>query len=507
MKKFKYIFLLIGLSIIGCSDLEEEPVGRLAPESYFTSIGKLETAVNAPFGYMHNRFFLARETGLTLMLRSDMIEISDPNTTLDRRDHNALTDAANNDQTLQGWKIMYQIIAAANEAIAGAELVEADASVKNAIIAKAYFARAFTYFHLVQQFGAIPYFDAPVTNVQEASNVGKTSVEDVYKNIIADLKFAKEWLPLTQPNKSIPAKSAASAFLASAYLTMGDYPNAYAEAKDFIGKKGTYNIDLEPDFQNLFNAAKVSKEPIFILDFIGNSSLGNYSTDYLVPLTGIRKDNQFGIGQEGWAVMVPALKVYQSFNDLDYRKAVSFNTTAKFGTSGAVTPYTGFFAGDNRNKNQPYIAKYTRFRGATPGAEGRASSTNYSMIRYAEVLLIAAEALNEVTPGTTEADGYVNEVRKRARDGAVGSVASLVPANVTGGMSKDAFRTMVLEERRLELAFEQKRWYDIVRRKMAGAPYNVFGTNGLEGSKNFTDANYLLAIPAEEVARNPKLGL
>ncbi|CAH8284071.1 putative outer membrane starch-binding protein [Mariniflexile fucanivorans] len=505
MKKYKYLFLLIGgLSIFGCSDLEEEPVGILAPESYFTSLDKVQIAVQGAFAYMHNRYFLTRETGMTLMLRSDMVEISDPNTSLDRRDHNSLTDAATNDQTYQGWKIMYQIIASANQAIAGADQLNEEAAVKNPIIAQAYFARAFTYFHLVQQFGAIPYFDAPIDNVQEASNVSKTPVADVYANIIADLKFAKEWLPNTQTNKSIPAKSAASAFLASTYLTMGDYPNAYAEAKDFIGKKGDYDIDLEPDFQNLFNADIVTKEPIFILDYTGDSSLGNYSTDYLVPLTGIRKDLQFGSTQEGWAVMVPALKVYTDWDPLDYRRAVSFNATAKFGSVTAPdTPYTGFFAADSRNKNQPYIAKYTRFRGATPGAEGRASSTKYAMIRYAEVLLIAAEALNEVTPGTTEADGYVNQVRKRARDGAVGSVPSLVPANVSG-LSQTDFRTMILEERRLELAFEQKRWYDIVRRKLGTT---VFSASGLEGAKTFTDANYLIAIPANEVINNPKLGL
>ena len=506
MKKYKFLFLLIGLSSLGCSDLEEEPVGILAPETYFTSLDKVGVVVKGAYSYMANRFFLSRETGMTLMLRSDMVEISDPNTLRERIDHNTLTDAADNNQTLQGWKIMYQIIAASNQAIAGAELVQADATAKNQLIAQAYFARAFTYFHLVQQFGAIPYFDKPITDVQAASSVSKTSVADVYKNIIADLKFAKEWLPNTQTTRAIPAKSAASAYLASVYLTMGDYPNAYAEAKDFISKKVIYNIELEPDFQNLFNSGKVSKEPIFVLDYIGNSSLGNYSTDYLASMTGIRSDRQYGVGQDGFAVMVPSLAVFTTWDPLDYRRAVSFDVTGKFGANNTITPYTGFFAADSRNKNQPYIAKYTRFTGPTTGANGRASSNNYALIRYAEVLLIAAEALNEIPGGSmTEAEGYVNLVRARARSGGVanGNVASLIPANVSG-LNQAAFRTMILEERRLELAFEQKRWYDIVRRKLGPA---VFSASGFEGAKTFTDTKYLLAIPAEEVARNPKLAL
>lgn len=534
MKRYKYICALIGLSMMGCSDLEEQPVGRLTPDNYFTSMAKVQTSVQGAYSYLSSRFFMGRETAMTLMLRSDMVEISDQNTAADRRDHNTLTDLANNGQTLQGWIVMYKIIAAANEAIAGAENVNADPSVKNPVVAQAYFARAFTYYHLVQQFGAIPYIDKPVSNVAEASQISKTAPIDVYARIVADLQFAKTWLPNTQPSKAIPAKSAASAYLASVYLTMGqfdssNYQRSYDEAKDFISKKSTYNIDLEPDFQNLFDGSKsaASKEPIFIIDYIGNGTIGDYSTDYLVPLTGIRADTQFTltgqVSQEGWAVMVPSLKTYQSFNDADYRKKVSFTPTATFTATGteviaynkpptaeqlAANPNApgGFKQYDTRNVNQPYIAKYTRLRGATPGAEGRASSQNYMMMRYAEVLLIAAEALNEIPSGNAaEKEGYVNLVRARARSGgaANGNAASTYPANVSG-LSQDAFRTMVLEERRVELAFEQKRWYDIVRRKLGPT---VFSSAGLEGDKAFTDAKYLIAIPAEEVARNPNLGL
>lgn len=512
MKKLKFLFLLITVSIVGCSDLEETPVGILAPDTYFTTLEKLETSVQGSYAYMANRFFMARETSMMLMLRSDMVEISDGNTALERREHNDLTDIATNGLTLQAWKIMYQIIGAANQAIEGAKAVNADEAAKNRIVAQAYFARAFTYYHLVQQYGAIPYFDKPVSNVQEAANVEKTPVAGVYEKIIADLKFAKEWLPNTQGTatnrkRSVPAKSAASAYLASVYLTSGDFPNAYAEAKDFISKKDIYQVDLEPDFQNLFNAATIdaSKEPIFVIDYIGNGTLGNFSTDYLVPLTGIRKDLQFGSNQEGWAVMVPALKVYETWPALDYRRQVSFTTTAKFGAGLVVTPFTNFKAFDARNVNQPYIAKYTRLRGATPGAEGRASSQNYLMMRYAEILLIAAEALNEIPNGSiAEAEGYVNQVRARARAGGIanGNVASAVPANVFG-LNQASFRTMVLEERRYELAFEQKRWYDIARRKLGPTVF----TNGLEGTKAFPDAKHLIPIPADEVIRNPKLAL
>ena len=486
--------------MIGCSDLEEEPVGLLSPTTYFTSIDKLQVAVNGAYGYMHNRYFLTRETGMTLMLRSDMVEISDPNTRQERIDHDEFTDLDDNGQTLVSWPIMYQIVAAANQAIAGAETVDADEAEVNAVVAQAYFARALAYYHLVRQFGDIPYLSEPVTNVEEANNIEKTSAADVYTNIIADFTFAKTWLPPTQATRSIPSAGAASSYLASVYLTMGNYPLAYAEAKDVINKKDTYGYDLEPDFQNLFNSAlaRDSKEPIFVLDYIGSTSLGNYSTDYLVPFTGIRADDQYGSGQEGWAVLVPPLKAFTTWDDNDYRKAVSFDTTGVF--AGVEEPYTKFNSFDARNKNQPYCAKYTRFRGVS-GGNGRASSHAYSLMRYAEVLLIAAEAANEVTPGSQEAHDWVNEVRERARDGAAGSTPSASPADVSG-LSGAAFTDMVLEERRLELAFELKRWYDIARRKLGS---QVFSASGLEGAKSFSEDNYLLAIPEVEQERNPNL--
>ena len=120
-------------------------------------------------------------------------------------------------------------------------------------------------------------------------------------------------------------------------------------------------------------------------------------------------------------------------------------------------------------------------------------------MRYAEVLLIAAEALNETQPGSAEADGYVNRVRARARNGN----GNAFPADVAPGMSQDEFRDMVLEERKWELAFELKRWYDIARRKLGD---KVFAADGLEPQPNFSAArDYLLPIPSDELVRNPNL--
>jgi len=497
MKTYRYLLLLIGISILGCSDLEEEPVGLLAPDGFFNTTNDIQTAANGAFGHMTHEDFWGRKMSLTIMLRGDMVAIGDPTTSARRIEHDVFNVPADNGMISGYWLRVYQMIAAANQAIAGAELVGVADEIKNPVTAQAYFARAFAYFHLVRQFGDIPYLTEPVIDLAAASSISKTSAADVYANIIADLEFAKAWLPDRQVARSIPAKSAAHSYLALVYLTMGDYQNAYTEAKGVIDNEGDYNLGLEPDFQDLFDATSIdgSMEPIFVLDFIGLSN-GDDGRDYQAALTGLRNDEQYGLGG-GWSVGVPSLEVYNTWNDLDYRKAVSLDDTGVF--DGVVQPYTVFkeSGASGRGVNRPHIAKYTRSIGTTATGNGRGSQANYMMMRYAEVLLIAAEALNETSPGSAEAAGYVNRVRARARNG------SAFPEDVAG-LSQNDFRTLVLEDRKWELAFEFKRWYDIARRKMGT---DVFSASGLEGFKENFDPNqdYLFPLPAEELSRNPNL--
>lgn len=504
MKKYKFLFILIvGFSIFACSDLEEEPVGLLSPEAYFTDLQSVQIAINGTYTFVHDRFFLGREAGMALLLRGDMIEISDGTTRQERIDHDEFTDLADNGNTRVAWPAMWEIVSSANLAISGAQFVDADENALNALVAEAYFLRAFAYYHIVRQFGAVPYITEPVTDVDAASNLEKTPVADIYTGIISDLTFAKQWLPNTQPSRALASGVAARAYLASVYLTRADYTNALKEAKDIIDNKEMYDVDLDPDYQNLWHYINVntSKEPIFNLDYIGNVGIGDPNTDYIGPLSNLRKNEAYVQG-EGWAVMIPSLAVYTTWDGRDYRKAVSLDTTMVF--DGVTYDYTQFSSVDSRNKNQPFCAKYNRYLGASFGGGGRASEQNYQLMRYAEVLLIGAEAA--VEEGEQElARTYINRVRARARNAAgVGDAnypPSTVPANIEGTVSVDD----VLEERRLELAFEMKRWYDIVRRDLGPTVFSASGLEGAKASFNAAD-DYLIAIPADEVARNPNLG-
>ena len=130
--------------------------------------------------------------------------------------------------------------------------------------------------------------------------------------------------------------------------------------------------------------------------------------------------------------MVPALAVYETWEDGDYRKEVNLDDEA-FDNSGNLLPYTNFSSVDGRNANRPHISKYTAMAGDLPQANtsGRDSHSNYQLMRYAEVLLIAAEAAAELG-NTAEADQWINMIRERARNGDGSGTPSAVPANISG---------------------------------------------------------------------------
>ena len=455
----------------------------------FATIAPMEKAVNTSLWHLINEELWGRKLSVSLMLRSDMVDLMSSQTR--RVEMNSHTVSTDNEMVYDPWNRSYMGIASANNAIIGGTNSDLAEDIKNPIIAQAQFLRAWYYFHLVRLHGDIPYITNPYTNPYDTSII-YTPANQVYENIIADLEFAKLWLPETVESRAIPSKAAASSYLALVHLTMGNYQEAWTEAKEVIDNSGVYNLALDPDFQTLFNADKIdsSLEPIFALDY-DNLEGDDNSYDQIAPMTGIRGDDD----DQGWSVAVPTLAVYNSFNPDDYRTRVSFQTEATI--NGTTVDYTNFtISGHAHAANQPYIAKYTRYPGAYARGNKRATSHNYSMLRYAELLLIAAEAAVELGDNAS-ALSYVNMVRERARQGGQstngGYVSEYIPPSAVPEDLTSITLEDVLEERRIELAFECKRWYDIKRRQLGN---EVFSTSGYEGIKPYFDSSdYLTPIP------------
>ena len=490
----KTLILSIVLFTLGaCTKLDEEPVGILAPESFFKTQADAEAAVMGSYSMITSEYLYGRKLLITLQLLGDMCDIGDVGTASRRVQINNFTADSNNGMVTAIWPVLYQVIGAANAAIDGIPAVDMNEEIKNQLIAEAKMVRALCYYHLVQLWGDVPYIGTFVSDPNSIKDISKTSAQDIYKNIIADCEDGIKYLPNSYAKniRSRPTKGSAQTMLASVYLAMNDYANAAKYSEDVINNASVYGYELLPDFQDLWKADLGNhKEQVWAVDFKGGVTGSNaQQTDYMAPMTGVRDADMIG-----WSVIVPSPGVYDSFDDRDYRKKVSFLTETM--VKGVMTPFPQW------KWPRIHLAKWCIYPGSSAGADGANSDHNYNIFRYAEVLLMAAEAINESNGGpTAKAYEYINKVRARARN--FGGTQTDFPADLQAGMTQADFRAAVREERRIELAFEWKRWYDLKRWGSAAEAFN--GPNSYEPHSNFKDDFYLLPLPQPELDRNTNL--
>lgn len=488
-KVLKLFISLLALVITGCSDiLEEDPKGLMAPEGFFKTPSDVEAAVMGAYAewvtvQIEKSFFVA------LMLRGDMVDIGDLNTLGDRVAINEFSMDANNTLIRDSWVRLYQSISGANIAIDAAREITADENIKKELEAKARFIRAFSNYNLVRTFGDIPYLDSPIESAEELDAIGKTSEEEIYQYIIEDLIYAKENLPLSSrlDGRNIGTKGSAATVLAEVYLTLKQFDEAATEADYIISNAENFNYRLEEDYQDLFNAdlAGTLGESIFTYALKNDLNEGSYNQkDGMINLSRVRD-----LAPRSLSVIVPSLEVYQSWDARDYRRKVSFEDSVT--VDGDKTALVNM----NIRVPRPHIAKYFRFPGPQEAGDDRSSDHHYNLYRYADVLLIAAEAIAESKGVTPEAIGYVNQIRKRARFN--GGMETEFPANVDPGISTAEFIDVVREERRLEFAFEFKRWYDIKRWGILEEAFS--GPNALEPQQVNPMRDYLFPIPQTEI--------
>lgn len=500
MKYNKLYILLIFMSVfIGCTDLEEEPQSVYSPEGFFKTANDVEATIFGAYGRMASESYYGRKLTLALQLRGDMCDIGDRGTPARRQHINDFQADPNNGMISAFWPRSYEIISAANTAIHGADLIKDNISETryNELVAEARFVRAFTYFHLVRLFGDIPYIDYFVTDPEPLKTLEKTAESVVYENIKADLNFAKDNLPGSYPAsvRTRPTWGTAYGYLALVNLTLEEWQQAYDNAKHVIDNADALDYRLMDDFQDLFRADMHNglNEHLFAIDFLGQRNAGGGENDDLMgPITGIR-----GSDKQGWSVSVPSMEVYNSWDARDYRKKVSFEDSTL--VNDTLKPYTEY-----QRVQRPHIAKFIRYPGNSD-VNTRYSDHNYVCMRYAEVLLIAAEALNEVNNGpSAEAEGYINQVRERASMW-YGTIDTDYPGAIPTGLSQEAFRDSVIDERRLELAFEFKRWYDIKRKELGTEVFT--GPTSLEPHPETWDPerDYKLPIPQDEIDVNQNL--
>lgn len=507
------VFILFTVMLYGgCTNLDENPIGLLAPESFFKTEADVEMAVLGAYKYFTTEALWGRRYTTALALLDDIHDIGDIGTSVERiQVNNHKIDGANG-MIGTFWPVFYQAASAANAAENAASLITVKNQQKiNELTAEARMIRAFCYYHLVRLFGDIPYIGEFASDPWAISTVSKTPASEIYQHIIDDCKFGEANLPATYPDniRCRPTKGAAKTMLASIYLTLGDYASAAQYAEEVINSRASYGYDLMENYTDIWrsNPDGDVKEFIWSIDFYGG-----IDDDLWGCMTAPRNTTFFGRdgmeGLGGWSVVVPSTGYYGMFDPGDHRIESTFITEALIKFSDGSTEFLPY----NEWPQWPRIhfGKY-QWAGPRSDAEGRYSGRNYAFFRLAEVYLIAAEALAEVNNSPTpKALEYLNVIRTRARFGGT------APADYQSGMSKQAFIDAVLKERMLEFGGEFNRWWDIARRDLGA---EAFGPNGIElpmmlnGVPQRETANptwgpskkYLLPIPQSEINKNSNL--
>lgn len=355
---------------------------------------------------------------------------------------------------------------------------------KDALYGEVYFLRAFYYFNLVRMFGDVPLFTDRRLEANDSRTLQRSPKDLVYKQIEADLIDAINLLPTTQSQKGRITKYAAQALLGKVYLYENKFDEAAAVLESVIN---SHAFTLVSDFNSIFLASgENGPESVFEIQYTNGSPYYNWGGvtrgqgNYSVQQNGIRGLNGSAAMPyaAGWSTNLPTQDLANAFSAGDQRKAVTIldieaykAAHPEFAISYQVAPYknTGLY-------NQKYLPR----KGETSGQVELNYLNNFRTIRYAEVLLMAAEAYNRsTTPNDTKAQDYLNQVRHRAFGDDLHNITA------TGAALKQA----IWNERRLELAMEGDRFFDLVR--TGQAPSKIAGF--------VTGKNEVFPVPQEEI--------
>lgn len=537
MKTLKYILLSCTMiALTGCDDfLVETPKTSIEKEGVYNSLSSAKAALAGCYASMAGYNYTGFNYFHVLNVTSGMgvsIKANDVNLTT----MNILPTDVNMTNAYNG---MYETIRVANDIIDG--MVESkitNEAEKNRITGEACFMRGLTYFNLVRMFGKVSLVTKPVTNYAEAQ-VPRTEVSKVYEQIISDLDAAYDMLPLPANKvEGHPHKYAAQALLAKVYLTMAGndetseyWQKAYDAALD-VYQNGQYKL-VRP-YEKLFGSPnKNNEESIFEIQFSASVNSGR-TTETTFPVGHPLMSNIATQGKS-WGKTRPTQLAFHQFEEGDPRREASF----------VYGQYTNIFE-SNANKKTVLLFPTTKKDGTNnkmtykqgdseyaawkkyydPTMTATASNANFVFYRYADLLLVLAEAANEI--GSTDAATYLNEVLDRARDAnGNGTIEEdeVYPLPFEGS-DKVAMRERIFRERLKELTGECDEWYTVRRRgaeylKKIMEEHNAYVDEWYASQKitalpkfvykyQVTDEtvkkNLLFPFPADEINKNEHIG-
>lgn len=497
----KYIVIAVTISLfsfgIGCTDLlDQEPQGEWV-QGDLVGGGSFQSEVFTLYASLRGFNVTAGTPALAIHnFRSEDVEKG--STASDGAQHGRMFDdfeyISTNGLIKGYWSGNYEIIITANRIISdiqeSAELNElTEGDLIN--LSEAHFFRAFCYFNLVRAFGEVPKIDFKIENVEEA-NIPKNTVNEIYELIDSDLEIAAQNLPQTWSPAFIGRLTwgAAKALHAKTYMMRNDWGNLYAAATAVI-QSGIYNLNT-PYNQIFRETGENSSESILELQCTATEAIpaSNELGSQFAAVQGVRGAGEWNLG---WGWHTPTELLAEAFEEGDPRKNETLLYFIKTGEDPssipANTPY-----GEKPIANADVVNKYYNKKAYTnPALRAKYTKGGYwfniRLIRYADVVLMAAEAANE-TGKTQEALNYLEMVRARAR----GTNNDVLPEVTT--TDQDELRDAIRHERRVELGMEFDRFYDLVRWGIAKDVLHAAGKTG------YQDRHELLPLPQDEIDKS-----
>lgn len=475
----KYIIkssVIVALSLLittSCSDefVDVDPVYSLDSENYFNSESDYNNALIGAYDMLHSSYInvLMGEIASDNTLSGGEAATDTPGI----QQVDEMTHTAVNANLKNLWDWMFAGVQRCNYILEFKD--KTDFANKNQVIAETRFLRAYYHFELVKWFGGIPLKGDKRFSLNDEKTIPRSSVDDVYASIESDLNFAIQYLNPSAAQTGRATKGAAQALLGKAYLYQNKF-TAAATVLDQLIATNTYS--LVANYNAIFeHSGENGPESVFEIQYTDaqgadfgclQCSEGNVA----VGFNGIR--NYAGpFFDGGYSFNVPTQEAYNSFEVGDNRKNVAILdieawATANNATFGTGYKHTGFY-------NRKYLAR----KGDTNiGDQNLTNPNNYRSIRYADVLLMAAEAHNR-SGNDTKAKDYLNRVRRRA----FGDNNHDITATGT------ALTDFIWNERRVELMGEGHRFFDLVRTGKAAEKITGFTPN----------KNELFPIPFEEI--------
>ncbi|WP_018627537.1 RagB/SusD family nutrient uptake outer membrane protein [Niabella aurantiaca] len=495
MKTYITILLLAATALLqfSCKKdfLAKSDPTRIDQSLFYKDQTQIEQAINGNYG-------LLQSIANTQWLFNEMVS---DNTTFDFNpddrgqadkieSYETWTYTAVNGNITDWYNLHYRAVYNVNNTLFRMQQAPLTDSLKKVDEGQLKFMRAYLYFELVQYFGDVVLITQPLEKPSDAWNYPRKPQDSVYAQIERDLQDAIGGLPVKYAAAHLgrATKGAALSLLGKMYLTR----KKYTEAISTLNQVLPLGYTLMPEYADVFDPAKKNgPESIFEIQYQGGNDLGEWSGFIYTFAPRLSKDAVTGFAQSnppGWNV--PTNDLINAYEENDKRKAASVGLDFK-------SPVT--------NQVVPYIKKYQH-----PHTIYGRTDDNWPVLRYADVLLMLAEAINEKDGPTSNAYNYLNAVRKRA---------GLVNAS---GLAQAAFREKVLHERRMELAFENWRWFDLKRTMTTQeltAFLNAYGAKekanptiprqGIPSSANdykFEPFRALYPIPNNELIINKGLG-